>query len=263
MTLAFHNDPKLKAKYLARVRDHRKADRLIQGTGWEYGRGCAVGCTLEAYDHNRYPIELGIPVELARLEDGIFEGLARSDAMDWPEAFLDAIPVGADLSLVWPRFAHWLLVDDEHGVIQYAGSHEGARTAIQGVADLFARRIAGNDPTTEEWAAARAALGDAACAAEWAALGDAACAAARAAEWAAEWAVARAARAARAAAGAAAGDVARAAAGDAARAARAAARAATGFATGFAPRSDAFKAQSTRLLQLLREAPVPQKNQND
>ena len=199
--LAFHNDPKLKAKYLARVRKHRKADRIIQGTGWEYGRGCAVGCTLEAYDHNRYPIELGIPVELAKLEDGIFEGLAKSDAMDWPEMFLGAIPVGADLALVWPRFAHWLLVDDEHGVIQYAGSHERARSAIQGVADLFARLIAGDQPTTEEWGAARAAAG------------------------APEWSATRFAP--------------RSAAGDVARA-------------------DAFKSQSTKLLELLREDPIPE-----
>ena len=235
--LAFHNDPAVKAKYLARVREHRKADRLIQGTGWENGRGCAVGCTLEAYEHDRYPIELGIPVELGKLEDEIFESLRRVEAMKWPEAFLEAIPVGADLSLVWPRFAHWLLVDDEHGVIQYAGSHKGARTAIQGVADLFARRIAGNDPTTEEWAAARAAAGAAARAASWGASWAAPLAAAGAA-WSAVWAAPLA----------------------AARAARVAARAAAGDAAGVAGAAgaDAFKSQSTRLLQLLREAPAPQ-----
>lgn len=29
---AFHNDPKVKAKYVARVRAHQEADRLIRGT---------------------------------------------------------------------------------------------------------------------------------------------------------------------------------------------------------------------------------------
>ena len=49
--LAYHGDPAIKAKYLARVRAHRKADELVQGTGWRtdgpYGevRGCVVGCT--------------------------------------------------------------------------------------------------------------------------------------------------------------------------------------------------------------------------
>ena len=85
---AFHNDPAVKAKYLARVRMHREADHLTQGVGWESNgvtRGCAVGCTLEAYDHRRYPIELGLPEWLARLEDRIFEGLPHADALSWPE----------------------------------------------------------------------------------------------------------------------------------------------------------------------------------
>ena len=79
--LSFHNDPAIKAKYLDRVKAHAKADRLIQGTGWKGGKGCAVGCTLEAYDHSLYPIELGLPEWLARLEDRIFEGLPKAEAM--------------------------------------------------------------------------------------------------------------------------------------------------------------------------------------
>ncbi len=67
--LAYHNDPAVKALYLARVRAHRLADNLIQGTTWTDGKGCAIGCTLESYDHRRYPIELGIPTVLAHLED--------------------------------------------------------------------------------------------------------------------------------------------------------------------------------------------------
>ena len=62
----------VKEKYLSRVVAHRKADNIIQGLGWEEGRGCAVGCTLENYDHWRYPIELGLPEWLAHLEDRIF-----------------------------------------------------------------------------------------------------------------------------------------------------------------------------------------------
>ena len=47
---AFHNDPAVKAKYQARLAAHRAAEQLIQGTGFEDGKGCAVGCTLDAYD---------------------------------------------------------------------------------------------------------------------------------------------------------------------------------------------------------------------
>lgn len=30
-----------------------EADNIIRGTGWEDGKGCAIGCTLEKYDHAR------------------------------------------------------------------------------------------------------------------------------------------------------------------------------------------------------------------
>lgn len=96
--LSFHNDPLIKDKYLYRVIKHREMDNIIQGKGWENGKGCAVGCTLENYDHSRYPIELGLPEWLAKLEDRIFEGLEKEYAMTWPEIFLSSIPIGVDLS---------------------------------------------------------------------------------------------------------------------------------------------------------------------
>ena len=97
---AFHNDPKIKEKYLNRVIAHQKADRLIRGITWEDGKGCAIGCTLEAYDHSRYPIELGIPEWLARVEDTLFEGMTKKKSETWPKIFLKSIPVGVDLEKV-------------------------------------------------------------------------------------------------------------------------------------------------------------------
>ena len=116
--IAFHGNPKIKAEYLARVRAHRKADQLIKGQYWEDGKGCAVGCTIHGSDHGRYETELGIPRVLARLEDTLFEGQSNGAARRWPTDFLSAIRVGADLSLVWPRFAIWLLADKRTGVIR-------------------------------------------------------------------------------------------------------------------------------------------------
>jgi hypothetical protein len=71
--LSFHGKQEIKDKYLNRVIKHRELDNIIQGIGWENGKGCAVGCTLENYNHSRYPMELGLPEWLARLEDKIFE----------------------------------------------------------------------------------------------------------------------------------------------------------------------------------------------
>lgn len=157
--VAFHGDKKIKAKYLGRVRAHAKADRLIQGQGWEGGKGCAVGCTLEAYDHSRYPAELGIPVHIAYLEDSIFEGLPKGEAMGWPERFLSAIKPGADLSLVYPQFIVWTLTDPKDGVVRFTTGD--TEKAVRGMSILFERRIKGDEPTEKEWSeaaeAARAA----------------------------------------------------------------------------------------------------------
>lgn len=124
---AFHNDPKIKQKYLNRVAAHRAADKLVQGLTWDDGKGCAIGCTLEAYDHSRYPTELGIPEMLARLEDSIFEGLSNGTAQAWPERFLRAVEPGVDLSTVGWKFLHWLLTDSLIG----AYDHELVRDAVQ------------------------------------------------------------------------------------------------------------------------------------
>ena len=109
---AFHNDIKIKAKYVNRVMAHAKADRLTQGIGWRNGKGCAVGCTLENYDHKQYETELGIPEWLARLEDGLFEGMEKKYAMKWPSAFLKAIPVGANLARVRKQYVIYLIKEN-------------------------------------------------------------------------------------------------------------------------------------------------------
>ncbi len=98
--IAFHNDKKIKTKYLNRVVAHRKADELVKGNYWQNGKGCAVGCTIHGSSHKAYETELGIPEWLARLEDRTFENLSDKDAMVWPEKFLKAIPVGVDLEQV-------------------------------------------------------------------------------------------------------------------------------------------------------------------
>ena len=73
--IAFHGDPSIKAKYLARIAAHRAADQLVRGATGQNGKGCAVWCTLDKYEHAAYETELGIPRSLARIEDGLFEYL--------------------------------------------------------------------------------------------------------------------------------------------------------------------------------------------
>lgn len=150
---AFHSDPAVKEKYLNRVQAHAAADELIKGTYWENGKGCAIGCTIEGSDHMRYEMELGIPVTIAHLEDAIFERLPYELAMTWPERVLRAIQVGADLSLVIPRFLMWLMVDLE----QYATKFPDVLLSLRQVRGLWERVVLGGEVGDGEWEAAGAA----------------------------------------------------------------------------------------------------------
>ncbi len=224
---AFHGKAAIKKKYLARVAAHRKADEIISGVYWEEGRGCAVGCTLHSGSHAAYETELGIPTVLARLEDRLFEGLFRQSpavAKDWPERFLSAAKVGADLSMVWPKFALWLLVDKKLGVIRFA-KKESTKSAIQNVGALYQRWISGDKPESSEWESVRRA------AAYTAAAADAAAYAAAAAAYAS------------------------AAAADAAAYAYAAAADAAAYAYAADARKSHYLAMADKLIELIEEAP--------
>ncbi len=246
----------LKAKLLKEIKKHEKADMIIQGT---YGRGegkewkgCAVGCSLKSLNiikktddavnaHQRYEDELGIPRIIAKLEDGIFEKLSLTDSKKWPYEFMSAVPVGVDLSMVWPKFALWLLIDKKHGVIQYTKS-ERSKESIQKVANMYKSLIEGAVINSSDWRdAAAAAYADAAAAA----YADAAAAAAAYAAYAAA-ADAAAAAADAAAAAAAAAYV---AAADAAAADADAAYAADDWKF---KRQEIAKIQAKKLIQLLK-----------
>lgn len=95
--LSYHNDQAVKEKYVARFAKHREMDQVIQGTGFDNDRGCFVGCTLDAYNHSRFPIELGWPEWLARLADVIFEGLPKEEAAQFGTDLLDSVPIGINL----------------------------------------------------------------------------------------------------------------------------------------------------------------------
>lgn len=137
---AFHNDPAIKTKYIARVNAHIKADNLIRGIGWENGRGCAVGCTLESYNHAAYENELGIPEWLARLEDTLFEGMSKEKSKAWPKVFLQSINIGADLEKAKNPFLIFILenciksmdacVYDKKKNPDVAKSVEGSKKAV-------------------------------------------------------------------------------------------------------------------------------------
>jgi hypothetical protein len=202
--IAFHNDPALKTLLIEELVKHEEADAIVQGAYGESNaaefKGCAVGCSIQSLntrlgktiatnDHSAYETELGIPRILAKLEDRIFEGLDKEASKGFPRRFIEAVNVGADLSLVWAKFAVWLLVDENDGVIRFAKSERTIK-AIRDVADLYTRTIGGEVIDRAMWKtaaadAAAAAYADAATAYAATAAADAAAAAAAAADAAA------------------------------------------------------------------------------
>ncbi|MBX9670484.1 MAG: hypothetical protein K2X93_22980, partial [Candidatus Obscuribacterales bacterium] len=180
--LAYHGEQKIKTKYVNRVQRHRRADDIIHGTYWANGKGCAVGCTIHSENHGAYESELGIPAWVAHLEDYLFEQMKNGEAQKWPERLLKAIPVGAcNWDEIEHEYHHWLLVDPEDGVLQYAANattpelRTQIEQSINTVADLHNRRVPRD---AEEFAAARSAAWSAESAAE---------SAARSAAWSAAW----------------------------------------------------------------------------
>ncbi len=241
-----------KDKLISILEAHAEADNIVQGSYWEDGKGCAVGCTLHNYgvdtsDHSQYENIFGIPQVLAKLEDTIFEGLSVESSKHWPLLFANAVPVDTDISNVFPKFMMFILTDPEHGVIKYAKT-DRVREVVQNSSDLYL-----SWPNIDPARAASAA-GDASAAA-WAASAAAWAARAAGDASAAAWA----ARAAGAAAWAAR------AAGDAAGAAwTAGAAAGAAWTAGAAARQDYYKAMAFKLIELLQEsAPSEEGMTND
>ena len=155
MNLSYHNDNAIKTKFVARARGHQKADEIVKGQYWGDGKGCAVGCLVHSSSHLQLSSELGIPLGMARLIDRLFEGMPTENAKKFPLRFVQAIPVGKDLNAVMDRYYFTLLSDEKMGSIAFA-SHK-VKPSIQTVIDLYARRIAKDNPSTEEWIKARRA----------------------------------------------------------------------------------------------------------
>jgi len=197
--IAWNGDHDLKQRTVAQMRQHREADRLIQGMyiqgdpNGDAWRGSNIGCLAQGKGHADVARLLNCPLQIPYLMDVIFECLPIDAARAWAVDNIEAIPVGADLTHVWPRIVMWLLTDAQYGVMQHANTDE-ERDAIQGVADVYQQAI--DNDTEVDIDAMRRSAGRAADAANYVAeavadaadtVGLAADAAAYAAHHAAYW----------------------------------------------------------------------------
>ena len=186
--LSYHNDAAVKEKFILRFAAHRAADEVVQGTGFDNGRGCFVGCTLDKYEHSCFENELGWPEWLARLADKIFEGIPISEAPQFGTDLLASVPVGVDLEPV--RFSI-AIARHNRQILRLEGNSEPyaqeCRTALASVIAYCEGMLSGSQSARS---AARSAAWSAAAAAAWSAAAAAACSAESAAQSAAAWSAA-------------------------------------------------------------------------
>lgn len=164
---------------LADVRAHAAAGRYDpeaeaywmtdDGTGCDtaddprVGRGSLIGATnvalnarlgerLDIRDEGLLSVRLGVPAGVLDLAEAVFEHVAPEEVRDWPVRFYSAIADGADLSAVWPRMARWILLDPAYGLRSHVPAR--VRGAVEGLAVLYVRELAGATPSEWRWHAA-------------------------------------------------------------------------------------------------------------
>src|SRR5688572_1712053 len=117
---AYHGNDILKMQYIRTALEHEEADSYVKGLYWAEAekRGCNIGCWTKAESgrHGALSLEMGVPVELLHLSDGLFEALPDPHFKSWSRRFAGAIPVGADLDKVGGELLKWMLCDDEWGL---------------------------------------------------------------------------------------------------------------------------------------------------
>lgn len=172
MLVAYLNNPTLKEQHLSWLRADIAADRLIAGSygepsdnGW---RGCQWGCFLRsARPHDIVEERVGIPRQLSKIADGLFEALSRDGGekgRDFAEAFFVAIEPGANLLIPYWRFMQWLLIDPTDGVLRQAKNDQSKR-AIERVGEMYGQLLAGTPVAVNNWRAVYAYAAAAAAAA--------------------------------------------------------------------------------------------------
>ena len=147
---AFTNTIHTKESAVALAKQHQEQDNYIRGTygnktptGW---KGCSVGCMAKG-KHADYVELFGIDPKIAHLSDKFFEKII--DFRGWTVKLFASVEEGGDTTLAYYKFMHWLILDEEHGVVKYNRS-----ASVLEVGTLFLNASKGEMATQEQWSAA-------------------------------------------------------------------------------------------------------------
>ena len=188
----FDGDKKLKSELIKKLKNHQKLDTFIQGD-WLTDikvkgngfKGCFYGCTMQTSENpiEQFSDKYNIDLWYCHLTEKLFEKLPDGDYQKFPLESIKILPVGINFNKIKSKFHYNLLMDKEHGSINYCGDNKECIDAIKQCADLFKVDFDKIDESAARSAAESAAE-------------SAARSAARSAAWSAAWSAAESARSA-------------------------------------------------------------------
>jgi len=149
---AFYGEPTLKQAFIDKLERHRQLDQIIQGKYNLGDKGCFFGCSVGGNYPEKLERYFAIPGQVGKCIEYVFERLPHPKFLTWPREAVEAIPVGADPSLVWPKMAIWMLTD-----IRKFLKRPQSIEANEGVVALYQRVANGEIVTKAEWASATSA----------------------------------------------------------------------------------------------------------
>lgn len=176
---AFNGVVELKRSTIERVRAHINAGQIhgvdTYSSIWplcdvEANRYSLFGAALHGTVSGDYEGTFGIPDSVGLLEDVVHNYLIRTSDVEGgacrffdesdcscPIEWLEAIPVGADLSRVTPHFLHGFLLDLADEPLPFgATSPAGVSEVLRDAASMHARLVDGDVPSRADWRAVRA-----------------------------------------------------------------------------------------------------------
>lgn len=155
MTGAFHGDPAIRDRAIARLRTALAEGRLHYQPQWDGNAGDGFGVIAESDDIAVFADRMGFPQSVALVLSDCFHGYRPVErAAEAVEQWLLATPPGADLSRVAGAIILELLQDET--LMEAVVAEPAIESARRAVVALHQREQSGDAPTRQEWKGARA-----------------------------------------------------------------------------------------------------------
>jgi hypothetical protein len=150
---AFNGDVNIKNNILIQLKNHYDNKQIIKSRGFDNEKGGgAIECIIHEEAYYKLQTNLGIPLTLGYVINNIYHGLQdKYLSQNLPFKFIESICVGADLTLVWPKFALWLIKDEKYGFSKFFKSSRKKNDLITYVINLYDRVIKNDNINNDEW----------------------------------------------------------------------------------------------------------------